>query len=168
MVRHLRWLAWLHYALAIITVAMGYQGSPYIRAGMELLDGKRPTLPRAFTRAMEYLPDVRAAYERDPPLLGMVLVLCGAALIVLAIVHGGLLAYIGRLLQVRRRWTLCLIFSALDLMYFPPGTALGTYALFVLLRPEVRAVFGRKIVSAQHEVAGRSELPAQVRGPELR
>lgn len=161
MVRHLRWLAWLHYALAIVTAALGYQGSPYVRAGMGLLEGKRPPLPPVFARAMQYLPDVRDTYERDPPLLGMMLILCGAALILLAIVHAGLLAYIGRLLQVRRRWTLCLVFSALDLMYFPPGTALGTYALFVLLRPEVRAAFGQRVVSAEQAVAGSSGLPAQ-------
>ncbi len=169
MVRHLRWLAWLHYALAIVTGAMGYQGLPYVRAGKELLDGKRPPLPPVFRSAMEYLPEVRAAYERDPPLLGMVLILCGAALIVLAIVHAGLLAYIGRLLQVRRRWTLCLVFSALDLMYFPPGTALGTYALLVLTRPEVRAAFGRQAASAERAGEGRSGPPAeqvQAGGPE--
>ncbi|MCL6504556.1 MAG: hypothetical protein K6T86_17900 [Pirellulales bacterium] len=158
MVRHLRWLVWLHYLLAVATAALGYQGWPYVEAGLEFLDGKRPPLPPLVERAMHWLPTLSEVHQRDPPLLGMTLVLCGAALMTLSLVHAGLLAYIGWLLHVRRRWSLCLIFSALDLMYFPAGTALGAYALFVLLRPEVRVAFGRR--AADQPVAAQLVPPA--------
>jgi hypothetical protein len=56
----------------------------------------------------------------------------------------GLIGGIG--LIKRKNWAriLVLILSILNLLNFPIGTAIGIYALWALLQPEVAAVFERK------------------------
>ena len=100
-----------------------------------------------------------------------ILTLIGAFIVTLAIAGGGLLSedqtaiavtttvgfVIGGLLAVggilsivagygllkRRSWarTLTIVLSAINLLNFPIGTALGGYALYVMLKDESRAEF---------------------------
>lgn len=72
-----------------------------------------------------------------PMAAGLVLVL--AALLVLAL--GVLLLFAGNSVAKRRRWALCLVMGCLNLGSFPLGTALGVFAIMVLTRPTVKALF---------------------------
>jgi hypothetical protein len=65
----------------------------------------------------------------------------GGILATLSLMHAGLLAYVGRCIARRRRRRFCLIFSTFDLTYLPLGTALGVFALLLLLKPQVKQEF---------------------------
>ena len=64
-------------------------------------------------------------------------------LAILALVWGGIHASAGVALREHRPWSrpVALLFGVLDLALLPFGTALGVYALWVLLNDETRAQF---------------------------
>lgn len=64
-----------------------------------------------------------------------------ALLILLGLAFAGLIAYAGRCLRTRRRYTLCVVVAGLACLAFPFGTVLGIFTLIVLLRPSVRPLF---------------------------
>lgn len=70
---------------------------------------------------------------------------CGtiAAVIIAGLSLPNIIAGVG--LRNRREWAriLTIILSALNLLQFPIGTALGVYALWALLNDESRAYFAR-------------------------
>jgi hypothetical protein len=78
----------------------------------------------------------------DPLFWGAVLYFAGGALASLAVMHGALLAYVGRCLARRRRRLFCLIFSVLDMTYIPLGTILGVCVLVLLTKAHVKQQFG--------------------------
>jgi hypothetical protein len=51
------------------------------------------------------------------------------------------LAYAGRCLQRRERYTFCLVMAALACMQVPFGTVLGVFTLVTLVKPSVKAMF---------------------------
>ncbi len=120
-----------HYVLAAITALMTPLGLYLIFVGWGLL---HPARADAWTprRGQEML---------DPVLWGTVFYLGGGALASLAIVHAGLIAYIGRQIARRRRRKLCLAFSVFDLTYVPLGTTLSVFTLLLLLNPAARDEF---------------------------
>ena len=64
-------------------------------------------------------------------------------LAVIALAWGGIHASAGMALRQHRSWgrTVALVFGVVDLALLPFGTALGIYALWVLLNDEARAQF---------------------------
>ena len=62
-------------------------------------------------------------------------------LAIIAVAWGGVHASAGTALRRRQPWgrTVALVFGVLDLALLPFGTALGIYALWVLLNDEARA-----------------------------
>lgn len=66
---------------------------------------------------------------------------CAAALLVVGLLAGGVVAYAGRCLLERRRYRFCLAAAALACLFLPIGTLLGTVTLALLLAPDVRALF---------------------------
>jgi hypothetical protein len=65
------------------------------------------------------------------------------ALAVIALFWGTAHVTVGRLLRRRRHWSrlVALMLSSVDLLLLPYGTALGVYALWVLLREDSRQLF---------------------------
>lgn len=62
---------------------------------------------------------------------------------VLALVWGAAHALIGVLVRRRRHWSrlMALLLGSVDLLLLPYGTALGVYALYVLLREDAKTLF---------------------------
>lgn len=84
--------------------------------------------------------------ERDAMLItGIVGTVIGAVFIILGL--PSVLAGYG--LHKRREWgrILAIVVGALNLMNFPFGTALGGYALWVLLNPETQPLFRQRSVA---------------------
>jgi len=69
----------------------------------------------------------------------------------------GLLAYAGMSLKQRTRHTFCLVMAALACMFFPFGTVLGVFTIIMLVKPEVKELFG--VAEAQATPAGVAPAP---------
>jgi hypothetical protein len=72
-------------------------------------------------------------------ILGIVMVI--ATLISLAI--AAVEIHVGNCLRQRKSWTFCLVIACLVCTSFPLGTALGVFTILVLVRPTVKAAFGK-------------------------
>ena len=129
---HLKLLAIAHYVLAGLTAAMAAFFVPPAVNGWRLLEAAKQGLPASAAPQFE---------SGDQAYLGALLFSFGVSVAALCLVHGGVLAYIGRCLARRRRRTLCLAFSALHLINVPLGTVLSVLTFLVLRRPEVREAF---------------------------
>jgi hypothetical protein len=127
--QQLRLLAMLHYVLGGITAAFAPLCAYLAWLGLPLL---QPPSDAGVYRGVGFL---------DPLLVGAFLVTLGVVLGMLSLMHGAILAYVGRCIARRRRRVLCLVFSAFDLMYVPLGTAIGIYALVLLTRPAIKPLF---------------------------
>jgi len=56
-----------------------------------------------------------------------------------------LIAYAGRSLQTRRRYTYCLVMAGVECIFMPFGTVLGVFTIIVLMRDSVKPLFGRAV-----------------------
>ncbi len=54
-----------------------------------------------------------------------------------------LIAYAGRSLQTRRRYTYCLVMGGIECIFMPVGTVLGVFTIIVLMRDSAKELFGR-------------------------
>lgn len=128
-------LARAHFVLGAITALTALIGARWIQLGLHRVeDQTRP------------LPAVVAAVELnhrppDPELFGLVTIVLGAIVVTLALVHGLALVMIGMCLR-RLRWRRpCIVFACFNATYFPLGTALSAWSLWVLFQPNVRELF---------------------------
>jgi hypothetical protein len=127
----LRLLVVAHYLLAGVTLLLAPAGIYLAIAGWDLL---HPARGEAWTP--------RPGQEIfDPLRWGAVFFVGGGVLASLSLLHAGLIAYVGRCLARRRRRRFCLAFSIFDLTYIPLGTALGIFALVLLLKPQIKQQF---------------------------
>jgi len=76
-----------------------------------------------------------------PPAVGWLFVIMGASLILFGLAFAALLAAGGRRMRARRSHTFCVVVAALSCVFMPFGTVLGVFALVVLVKPEVKALF---------------------------
>jgi hypothetical protein len=123
---HVRVLGYLH----IIMGALGIVGALIV---MLVFGG----IAGVVGMASNHDPDALIAI----PILGVIGTVI--AVIVVALSLPGLIAGIG--LVKFQSWAriLTIVLSALNLVNFPLGTALGVYGFWVLLRPETEALFQR-------------------------
>ena len=54
-----------------------------------------------------------------------------------------LIAFAGRSLQTRKRYTFCLVMAGIECIFMPVGTVLGVFTIIVLMRDSVKAFFGK-------------------------
>ena len=72
---------------------------------------------------------------------GWILVGVATVLILLGWAYALCLAFAGKALAHRRRYTFCLVMAAISCLFMPFGTVLGVFTLIVLMRPSVKALF---------------------------
>ena len=154
--KHLRRLATLHYVVGGLTAALCVVGVPLIVVGKSLMNSVGGPLPEVVRVAAE-IQGVRPQME-DPEIraiLGSWLLGGGVIIVVLSLMHGGIIAYVGRCIAKRRRRLFCIMFSIFDLTYILPplGTPLSIYALTVLLRGSVKSLFKRPAAAPAGETA---------------
>ena len=73
---------------------------------------------------------------------GEIFVIMGGTIMVLGWVYAGCVIYAGRCLAKRKRYLYCLVMAGICCLFFPFGTALGVFAIIVLIRPSVKELFG--------------------------
>jgi len=122
--KHLHALSCLHYVAAGFATWIPLLGAVYTAVGVALLLGKLPLAPGTSSRGFGWMPFA----------MGVFVILIGVATV-------GTNLLTGRSLRTRKRYTLCLLTSAMNCMHVPLGTLLGAFTLIVLCRPSVRAAF---------------------------
>src|SRR5688572_3810768 len=124
--RQLRLLAVWHYIIGGVTALFAILGAPLIPSGWVLMKSADGPLPESVRIAAEIQgvekemadPEIRAIF-------GAWLVAGGVIVVTLSLLHGAIIAYVGRSIARRKRWRLCVVFSIFDLTYLIP-LPLGT------------------------------------------
>lgn len=150
--RQLRLLVLAHYVLAAITALKAILGLPLLFPGLSLMQveptGATSAPPAWFVSFLEWLakqlnnPDLREL-AHESVAVGALLVFSAAIIILISLVHGVALAYVGRCIARRKSRLTVIIFSWLDIVYLPFGTVLSIFAVRILAKSEARAQFGK-------------------------
>lgn len=74
-------------------------------------------------------------------LFGLIFVVFAGTIILLGWGLAVCIALTGRYLAKRKHYTFCLVIAAIECMLTPFGTVLGVFAIIVLVRPSVKALF---------------------------
>src|SRR5215469_765870 len=73
------------------------------------------------------------AKDQPPAALGLVFVIFASIVILLGWTFAALLAFAGRSLSQRKRYTFCLVMAAIACFNVPFGTVLGIFTIIVLM-----------------------------------
>ena len=76
---------------------------------------------------------------------GWILLGAGTAYLLVGLAFALLLAFAGRSLQKRRRYTYCFVIACIACLFMPVGTVLGVFTIVVLSRTSVKTLFGRGV-----------------------
>lgn len=118
----------------------------YVVAGLSALFSLFPVIHLVVGLAMVtgHMGDLHAKPgEPDPALFGWFFIGIAGFLIACGLTFSVLLAYAGRCLRQRRRYTFCLVMAAISCAFMPFGTVLGIFTLIVLTKPSARSLFVR-------------------------
>jgi len=74
-------------------------------------------------------------------IFGLMFTLIPAAIILTGWVLAGFIAVAGYYLSKRKHYTFCLVMAGVECIFIPFGTVLGIFAIIVLARPAVKALF---------------------------
>jgi len=122
---HLKLLAIFHYVVAGITALFACIPFLHFFMGLALATG--------------IFPDTDP--EAQP--IGIFIMVFAGLFIVAGWTLAALIAYAGRNLQTRRRYTFCLVMAGVECIFMPFGTVLGVFTIIVLMRDSVKLLFGR-------------------------
>ncbi|MCG6950225.1 MAG: hypothetical protein LJE93_15030 [Acidobacteria bacterium] len=86
--------------------------------------------------------------------IGMVMMAIAGFLILAGWTLAILIAFAGRSIQTRRRYTYCLVVAGINCIFLPIGTVLGVFTIIVLSRDSVKSLFGHAPLS--------TEVPAEI------
>ena len=79
--------------------------------------------------------------------IGLVIMVFAGLFILAGWTLAALIAFAGRSLQTRRRYTFCLVMAGVECIFMPVGTVLGVFTMIVLVRDSVKELFGRAVES---------------------
>ena len=77
--------------------------------------------------------------------IGFVIVAIAGFFILVGWIFAALVAFAGRSLQTRKRYTYCLVMAGVECLFMPVGTVLGVFTIIVLVRDSVKNLFGRAV-----------------------
>ena len=123
--QHLDLLGIFHYVVAGISALCSLIPVIHLAMGLAMVTGQFPHKPG----------------EPDPAMFGWIFVVLGGGFIAAGLAFSALLAYAGRCLRRRRRYTFCMVMAAISCAFMPFGTVLGVFTLVVLTRPSVKPLF---------------------------
>ena len=87
--------------------------------------------------------------EPPPAFLGWIFILFPGSMMLAGFSMAALVAYAGRSLQLRTRYMYCIVIAGIESMFMPIGTLLGVFTIVLLMKPNVREMFG--VVSQETE-----------------
>jgi hypothetical protein len=131
---HLRLLSIFHYVVGGIVGLFATIPVIHLAIGLSMVSGRFPTSPGS---------------GPPPPLaLGWMFVIFASAFIVLGWALAICLFVAGTFLRRRRHYMFCLVTAGLACTFQPFGLVLGIFTIIVLIRPSVKALFGRATSTA--------------------
>jgi hypothetical protein len=127
-VEHLRLLAIFHYVVA----------------GMQALFASFPVIHLAMGLTMVFAPQAFGMKDPQEGWIGWFFVLFAGTWMLIGWTLAACTVLAGRALSRRRRYMFCFVVAAvMAVTCMPFGTVLGVFTIIVLLRPQVKAAFGR-------------------------
>ena len=120
---HLKLLSIFHYVAAAMTALVACIPFLHFFMGLALATG-------AFGDAD---PETRP--------IGFVIMLVALGFIFLGWTLAALMAFAGRSLAKRKRYTFCLVMGGVECIFMPVGTVLGVFTIIVLVRDSVKEIF---------------------------
>jgi hypothetical protein len=116
----------------------------YVCAGMAALFACLPIFHLIFGLVMVLRPEVFGSGKNQPPqFFGWFFVIFAGMFILAGWTFAVLLAWAGRCLSRRKRYTFCLVVAGVACLFMPFGTVLGVFTIIVLVRPSVKELFGQ-------------------------
>jgi len=118
----------------------------YVVAGMAALVACIPIMHFVMGLALA----TGALGDSDPGTrpVGFGIMVFAAFFIIAGWTFAALVAFAGRSLQTRRRYTYCLVMAGIECIFMPVGTVLGVFTIIVLVRDSVKELFGRAVASS--------------------
>jgi len=118
----------------------------YVCAGMAALCGCIPIFHLLIGLVLMLKPaSFGPAKDQPPAWFGLIFVILASIIIFIGWTFAALLAFAGRSLSQRKRYTFCLVIAAIACFNVPFGTVLGIFTIIVLMRPSVKALFTASI-----------------------
>ena len=124
---HLRLLAIFHYVVAGLTTLFACLPLIHLVVGILAI-----VTPESMTDKSGNVP---------PPFFGWMFAIIGGMMIFLGWAFAISLFCAGRFLARRKHYLFCFVIACLNCLFVPLGTALGVFAIIVLLRPSVKELF---------------------------
>jgi hypothetical protein len=115
----------------------------YVFAGLNALFVCIPIVYVVFGLALASA-DFGPKAQPPPRFLGDLLVVMGTFLIAIQLAFTAGYALTGYLLSVHRQRIFCIVMAAITCLSVPLGTILGVFTIIVLVRPNVRVLFGEE------------------------
>jgi len=115
----------------------------YVAAGMAAMLACIPFLHffMGLALATGAFPDTDA--EARP--IGLAIMAFAGLFILLGWTFAAFVAFAGRSLQTRKRYTFCLVMAGIECIFMPVGTVLGVFTIIVLVRDSVKELFGQPV-----------------------
>jgi len=116
----------------------------YVCAGLAALVACIPIIHLVVGLIMLFAPHIFGPSKQQPPqVLGLVFIGLASVFILVGWTFAALLAWSGRCLGKRTRYTFCFAMACVACLFQPFGAVLGVFTIVVLLRPSVKQLFGR-------------------------
>ena len=111
----------------------------YVAAGMAALFACIPFIHlfMGLGLATGAFPDTNS----DARVMGWVMMAIAALIIFLGWCFAALVAFAGRSIARRKRYTFCLVMAGVECLFMPVGTVLGVFTIIVLVRDSVKELF---------------------------
>ena len=123
---HLKLLAIFHYVVAGMTALFACIPFIHFFMGLALATGALDADP-----------------EAQP--IGIGIMVFAGFFILAGWTLAALIAFAGRSLQTRQRYTYCLVMAGVECIMMPFGTVLGVFTIIVLMRDSVKELFGKAV-----------------------
>jgi hypothetical protein len=114
----------------------------YVCAGFAALFACIPIIHLLLGMLLLFKPQGFGPTGNQPPaFVGLFFIIIAAMMIMFGWAFAIGIAYAGRCLNQRKRYTFCLVMAAIACMFMPFGTILGVFTIIVLVRPSVKPLF---------------------------
>jgi hypothetical protein len=120
---HLKLLAIFHYVVAAMTALFACIPFIHFFMGLALATGTFPDTD----------PEARP--------IGLAIMVFAGLFILAGWTLAAFIAFAGRSLQTRMRYTFCLVMAGVECIFMPFGTVLGVFTIIVLMRDSVKGLF---------------------------
>jgi len=114
----------------------------YVCAGFAALFACLPIFHLLLGMLLLFKPQGFGPTGNQPPaFFGLFMIIFATMMILFGWAFAIGIAYAGRCLRQRKRYTFCLVMAAIACMFMPFGTILGVFTIIVLVRPSVKPLF---------------------------